>query len=138
MVRNSLKKCRKDDAIVDISGRYNHPEDKVMPITGGMARIGELLFTLPLHVIATLRICRTLLRLVSSAFFILGVKGFFPCKIRSSLTSWSSSSLYCCAAHRTNFFLYFRLFAFALIWVESMKRTDGSTHPASTPCVRTR
>ncbi len=77
MVRNSLKKCRKDDTIVDISERYNHPEDKAMPITGGMARIGELLFTLPLHVIATLRICRTLLRLVFFNFLHLGGERLF-------------------------------------------------------------
>ncbi len=30
MVRDSLKKCWKDDTIVDTSGRYNHPEDEAM------------------------------------------------------------------------------------------------------------
>lgn len=77
MVRDSLKKCWKDDTIVDISGRYNHPEDEAMPITGGMALIDELLFTLPLHVIATLRICRTLFRLVFFSFLHLGGERLF-------------------------------------------------------------
>lgn len=80
MVRNNLKKCWKDDTIVDISGCYNRPEDEAMPITGGMARIGELLFTLSLHVIAILRICRTLLRLVFFSFLHLEGERLFSMK----------------------------------------------------------
>lgn len=57
---------------MDIIECYNHLEDEVIPITGGMARIGEWLFTLTLHVIATLRIRCTFLHLVFFSFFHFG------------------------------------------------------------------
>lgn len=59
-----------------------------MSIIGDMTRISELLLTFPFYVIATLRICRTLLYLMFFNILRLGDEELFSCKLRFSLTSF--------------------------------------------------